>query len=85
MTDSDNAHSLGRLDAKVTALLAMAVDARQRAVGVKTKPRSIDQILFDAGLTAKEIGSLLGKTDRAVNLVLQAGRARDGGAAKEDL
>lgn len=82
MSDSEG---LGRLEAKVTALLAVAVEARQRALGAKTRLRSIDQILFDAGLTAKEIGGLLGKTDRAVHLILQAGRAKASGSGKDDL
>jgi hypothetical protein len=62
---------LNRIDAKLSALLAIVLDQYLRETGVaRPKARSIDQLLTDAGLSAKEIGALLGKTDRAVHLAL---------------
>ena len=63
---------LNRIDAKLQALLALSVEqmnsgeARRR-----TRPRLLDQTLSDAGLSAKEIAVILGKTDRAVRMALQ--------------
>jgi SOS response regulatory protein OraA/RecX len=72
-----------RLDAKLSALLAIVVDMYLRQTEVaKPKTRSIDKILNDAGLSSSEIARLLGKTDRAVNLQLQKERARK--APKEE-
>ncbi len=66
---------LRKIDSKLGALLAIMLDQYLRETGVaRLKPRSIDRLLTDAGLTPKEIGGLLGKTDRAVNLVLAAER-----------
>lgn len=75
MTTSEATNDLSRLESRLTALLALGVDARQRELGVRTKDRPVDVLLSDAGLSSKEIARLLGKTDRAVNLVLQAHRA----------
>ncbi len=67
---SDN--TLDRIDAKLTALLAIILDGYLRQTGVaRRKWRSIDRILSDAGLSASSIGALLGKTERAVHLSLQ--------------
>ena len=54
-------------DAKLGAILALTLDEYLRSTGIaKPKPRSVDKLLADAGLTAQQIASLLGKTDRAV-------------------
>jgi hypothetical protein len=63
---------MAQIDSKLTALLALYVDNYLRQTGVaKPKDRSIDRILSDAGLSAKTIASLLGKTERAVHLQLE--------------
>jgi len=72
MSDQD---LLGRIDSKLAALLAISLDAYLRETGVaRPRPRSIDRLLTDAGLSAKDIAALLGKTERAVHLVLQSER-----------
>jgi hypothetical protein len=65
---------LRSLDTKVTAVLALMADAYLRAHGSQRqqRSRSLDRILTDAGLSAREIAKLLGKTERAVHLALQA-------------
>jgi hypothetical protein len=66
---------LKRIDAKLGALLAILLDQYLRETGAaRPKIRSIDRLLTDAGLTAKEIGALLGKTERAVHMVLAGER-----------
>lgn len=63
---------LQRIDAKLSALLAIMIDRYLRDTEVaRPKPRSIDQLLSDAGLANGEIAKLLGKTERAVQLKLQ--------------
>ncbi|HEY8132591.1 MAG TPA: hypothetical protein VII12_11945 [Thermoanaerobaculia bacterium] len=63
---------LGRIDAKLGALLAIAVDSYLRETGIaRPKDRSIDRILRDAGLSSSAVAALLGKTERAVQLQLQ--------------
>jgi hypothetical protein len=70
MTNGDN--QLFQIDAKLTALLALFVDGYVRQTGIaKPKERSIDRILSDAGLSARQIGGLLGKTERAVHMQLE--------------
>jgi hypothetical protein len=61
------------LEAKVTALLAVTIDRhlREHPELAKPRPRSVDHLLKDAGLSAQHIGSLLGKTTRAVYLALE--------------
>lgn len=62
---------LDSIDTKLGALLALVLDAHLRETGIaKSKPRGIDRLLADAGLSPKEIGALLGKTDRAVRMQL---------------
>lgn len=61
-----------RIDAKLGALLAISVDQYLRETGVaRPKPRSIDKMLNDVGLSPQDIAALLGKTDRAVYKVLE--------------
>ena len=68
--------TLKDIDYKLAALLAITVDQYVRETGIaRPKPRSIDRLLADAGLPTKQIAALLGKTDRAVNLVLASERA----------
>lgn len=75
--------TLKRIDAKLGAVLAIALDQHLRETGVaRPKPRSIDRLLTDAGLTAREIGALLGKTERAVHLALQSERNAKGARKK---
>ncbi len=63
---------LQRIDAKLSALLAITVDGYLRDTEIaRPKPRSIDRLLSDAGLGTGDIAKLLGKTERAVNLQLQ--------------
>jgi hypothetical protein len=68
---------LRSIDAKLGAILALTLDSYLRETGVaRPKERSVDRILSDVGLSAATIASLLGKTERAVNLQLQRERAR---------
>lgn len=68
---------LRSIDAKLSALVAIATDQYLRETGVaKPRPRSIDRLLTDAGLTPQQVGKLLGKTDRAVNKLLQEESAK---------
>ncbi len=70
MANGDN--QISQIDAKLTALLALFVDGYIRETGIaKPKERSIDRILYDAGLSARQIAGLLGKTERAVHLQLE--------------
>lgn len=64
---------LKSLDAKLSALLALLADIHLRNYGTvrQQRQRSLDRILTDAGLSAREIAKLLGKTERAVHLSLQ--------------
>lgn len=58
MTD---AGALSRIDSKLSAWLAITLDQSLRdTAAARSRPRSIDQLLADAGLSAKEIGALLG-------------------------
>jgi hypothetical protein len=68
---------LERIDAKLGAILALTLDAYLRETGVaQPKPRSVDKLLSDAGLNTATIARMLGKTDRAVQLQLQASVAK---------
>jgi hypothetical protein len=70
------------IDAKLSALLAIVLDAYLRQTGVaRPKTRSIDKLLRDAGLSSATIATLLGKTERAVALQLE--KERDKKAAKK--
>lgn len=68
---------LRSIDAKLSALLTLVLDGYLRQTGVaRPKERSVDKMLSDVGLPAATIATLLGKTDRAVNLQLAAERAK---------
>jgi hypothetical protein len=59
------------LEKMIAALLAINVDQYLRDTGIaRPKPRSIDRMLNDVGLSARDIAALLGKTERAVHLQL---------------
>ncbi len=66
------------------ALLAITVDQHLRGTDLaKPRPRSIDRMLTDVGLTGVEIAKLLGKTPQAVSNALAAdGKAKKTKAAK---
>ncbi len=64
---------LQRIDAKLGALLVLILDSYLRETGIaQPKPRSVDRLLADAGLNTATIAKMLGKTERAVQLQLQA-------------
>jgi hypothetical protein len=64
---------LQRIDAKLGAILALILDSYLRHTGIaQPKPRSVDRLLADAGLNTVTIAKILGKTERAVQLQLQA-------------
>jgi hypothetical protein len=76
-TSASASELLAAIDAKLGALLALTVDKYLRETGVaKPKERSIDRLLSDVGLSTRDIATLLGKTERAVQLVLQDERER---------
>jgi hypothetical protein len=72
MADTSEA-LLGKIDAKLGALLAVTLDQYLRTTGTaKPRPRAIDKLLRDAGLTSQQIADMLGKTRRAVDKALEA-------------
>lgn len=70
----DAAGAIRALDAKVSALLAITIDRHLRDFPdvAKLKARTIDKLLVDAGLKPADVAKLLGKTERAVYLQLEA-------------
>ena len=73
MQDSDEQLEILRsIDLKLSALLAVTTNQYLRSSPdlADPRPRSIDQILNDAGLASREIGKLLGKTRQAVEAKL---------------
>jgi IS30 family transposase len=80
MANSDDL--LRSIDSKLTALLALVLDGYLRETGIaQPKDRTIDRMLTDAGLSARQVAGLLGKTDRAVHISLQ--REREKKAARK--
>jgi hypothetical protein len=74
------ADALARIDTKLSAMLALLVDSHLRATEVaKVRPRSMERLLTDAGLSGVEVGRLLGKSKQAVSQAL----ARDAKVASE--
>ena len=72
--------TLKRIDTKLGALLAIVVDGHLRDTEIaKPRPRSIDRMLTDTGLSRVEVAQLLGKSPQAVGQVL----AKDGKPAKK--
>jgi hypothetical protein len=69
--------SLETIDAKLGALLALAVEWKlNESSPRKGLSRSLDRLLTDAGISTRETSKLLGKTERAVQLQLQKERER---------
>lgn len=69
--NEDVLNELKKLNCNVSAMLAIAVDRYLRDTDLaKPRPRSIDRMLADLGLTRAEIAKLLGKTPQAVSLAL---------------
>lgn len=72
--------TLKQIDTKLGALLAIVVDGHLRDTEIaKPRPRSIDRMLTDTGLSQVEVARLLGKSPQAVGQVL----AKDGKHAKK--
>jgi hypothetical protein len=71
---------LEAIDAKVSALLTLVLDAYLRQTGVaRPKERSVDTMLFDVGVPASTISKLLGKTERAVHMQVAGDREKKTG------
>jgi hypothetical protein len=68
----DDSHLLEAIDRKLAALLALATHRLllEDPELANPRPRSIDQILHDVGLSQGEIANLLGKTPQAVSYML---------------
>lgn len=63
--------ALRRLETKLSALLVITVDQYLRDTGIaQPRPRSIDRMLVDAGLTGSDVARLLGKSPQAVSQAL---------------
>lgn len=69
--NEDILNELKKNNRMLYALLAIAVDQHIRGTDLaKPRPRSIDRMLTDVGLTGVEIAKLLGKTPQAVSYAL---------------
>jgi DNA-binding transcriptional ArsR family regulator len=76
---------LKKIDRTLSALLVIAVDQHLRSTDLaKPRPRSIDRMLADVGLSNTEIGRLLGKTQSAVSQSLSKDGKSKGGATPDD-
>jgi hypothetical protein len=63
---------LRAIEVKLAALLALELDTRLKGdTRARSKPRSLDMLLSDAGLEASEIAPLLGKTPTSVRKALR--------------
>jgi len=85
MAKEDRSYS----EALLLAQLTINVDQYIRDTGIaRPKPRSIDKMLSDVGLKTADIASLLGKTERAVNMQLavdtKAKKRPDGKSTSEN-
>jgi hypothetical protein len=70
MPESDR-QLLESIDAKLGGLLVLLLDQYLRDTGIaKPKPRNIDRMLSDVGISNADIAALLGKTERAVRMQL---------------
>lgn len=73
--NEDILNELNKLNRNVSAVLAITVDRHLRDTDLaKPRPRSIDHMLADLGLTGAEIAKLLGKTPQAVSIALNKDR-----------
>lgn len=75
MAEDEIAQILKAMDTKLSALVAIHT---QRLLAeapdlAKPRPRSIDKLLHDAGLSQQEIADVLGKTRQAVGQALKKG------------
>lgn len=67
----DVLNELKKLNRNVSAMLAITVDRHLRDTDLaKPRPRSVDRMLADLGLSGSEIAKLLGKTPQAVSIAL---------------
>jgi hypothetical protein len=72
--------TLQRIDRNLAALLAITVDRHIRETDLaKPRPRSIDQMLSDVGISNTEIAKLLGKSPQAVSQVLSKKASKKNG------
>ena len=68
---------LRAIEVKLAALLVLELDTRLKGdTRARSKPRSLDKLLSDAGLEASEIARLLGKTPTAVHAALKRNTGR---------
>lgn len=74
--------TLQRIETLLTAILGVQVEQFLRETGVaKPRPRSVDRMLSDFGLSGVQIAELLGKTPQAVSNSLA--RDKKGPTAKQ--
>jgi len=75
MADTEALKLLHSIDAKVTAMLAIQVyrTLLEDPELASPRPRSIDKLLYDAGLTQLQIASVLGKSVQAVSQMIKRG------------
>lgn len=72
-SESAELQVLRSIEAKLGALLAITLDDYVRTHEVQgARSKRIEQLLSDAGLSTSQIATSLGKTQRAVQLALQA-------------
>lgn len=72
MTDKETRALLEAMDAKLAALVALQthrvlIEDEDLA---RPRPRSIDRLLHDVGLTQTQIGAILGKSNQAVSQMI---------------
>ena len=65
---------LESIDSKLSAILALMLDAHLRESGSRHRERTPDELLSEAGVSNAQIAQLLGKTDRAVRKLLATRR-----------
>lgn len=75
MEETETLQVLQSIDAKVSAILAIQVHRTllEDPELASPRPRSIDKLLYDAGLTQGQIASVLGKTVQAVSQMIKKG------------
>lgn len=85
MADEVELKLLRRIDAKLGALLVVNLEEflRRHPEVAKPRPRTLDQMLADAGLAARDIASLLGKSEQAVYLQLSKKAKKTGRSSSE--
>ena len=75
MTEHEITQILKAMDRKLSALVAIHTQRLlvEDSDLAKPRPRSVDRLLHDAGLSQQEIADVLGKTRQAVGQVLKKG------------